>query len=122
MPIIAISSEGPTLDNQVDPRFGRAGGFVLVDPATMAFSYLDNGESLMRAQGAGIQAAELVARAGAAVVLTGYVGPKAFQALQAAGLRVGQDVEGISVRQAIERYLAGQVEMSQAPNSAGRQA
>ena len=28
---IAISSEGPTLDDLVDPRFGRAGGFVVVD-------------------------------------------------------------------------------------------
>ncbi|MBU1741057.1 MAG: DUF134 domain-containing protein, partial [Proteobacteria bacterium] len=60
---IAISSEGPTLDDKVDPRFGRAGGFVIVDPETMEFTYLDNGASQARAQGAGIQTAEVVARA-----------------------------------------------------------
>ena len=32
---VAVSSEGPGLDSQVDPRFGRAGGFVIVDMETM---------------------------------------------------------------------------------------
>lgn len=27
---VAVSSEGPSLDDMVDPRFGRAGGFVIV--------------------------------------------------------------------------------------------
>jgi predicted DNA-binding protein (UPF0251 family)/predicted Fe-Mo cluster-binding NifX family protein len=113
---IAISSEGPTLEDLVDPRFGRAAGFVIVDPQSMATSYLDNGASQARAQGAGIQAAEVVARAGVKVVLTGFVGPKAFQALQAVGIQIGQDLGGVSVRQALERYLAGQVPMATTPN------
>ncbi len=41
---------------------------------------------------AGIQAAEAMAQAGVATLLTGYVGPKAFQALQAAGVQVIQDL------------------------------
>ena len=32
---VAISSEGPGLESLVDPRFGRAGGFVIVDMDTM---------------------------------------------------------------------------------------
>ena len=32
---VAVSSEGPGLESQVDPRFGRAGGFVIVDMDTM---------------------------------------------------------------------------------------
>ncbi len=117
---IAVSSEGPTLNDLVDPRFGRAGGFVLVDPQTMEFSYLDNGVSQSRAQGAGIQAAEVVARAGVGVVLTGYVGPKAFTALQAAGIAVVQDQEGITVRQAVERFRSGRLKAAQGPNRRGR--
>ena len=42
---VAVSSEGPSLDDMVDPRFGRAGGFVIVNPETMETSYLDNGAS-----------------------------------------------------------------------------
>jgi predicted Fe-Mo cluster-binding NifX family protein/predicted DNA-binding protein (UPF0251 family) len=116
---IAVSCEGDTLDDPVDPRFGRTGGFILVDPDTMEIRYVDNGAALTGGQGAGIQAAELVARAGAKVVLTGYVGPKAFQALRASGVSVVQDLGGLSVRQAVERFLAGQAQPAQAPNRKG---
>jgi predicted Fe-Mo cluster-binding NifX family protein len=116
---IAITSEGPTLEDRVDPRFGRAAGFLLVDPDTMAASYVDNGESQIRAQGAGIQAAETVARNGARAVLTGYVGPKAFQALAAAGIRVAQDLENITVREAVERYKRGAINWAQQSQARG---
>jgi predicted Fe-Mo cluster-binding NifX family protein len=119
---IAISSEGPDLDTRVDPRFGRAAGFVIIDPDTMAFDYVDNGASQVMAQGAGIQAAEIVAAAGARVLLTGYVGPKAFKALTAAGIRIGQNVDNLTVRQALERFQAGDVPMAEAPNSVGHPA
>ncbi len=113
---IAVSSEGPALEDRVDPRFGRAAGFVIVDPQTEGLQYLDNGASQTLARGAGIQAAELVANSGAKVVLTGYVGPKAFQALAAAGIQVGQDLGGLTVGQALERFRAGQVSMASRPN------
>jgi predicted DNA-binding protein (UPF0251 family)/predicted Fe-Mo cluster-binding NifX family protein len=116
---IAITSEGPTLDDRVDPRFGRAGGFVIVNPETMeVVQYVDNGSSQAMAQGAGIQAAENVANAGAGVLLTGYVGPKAFDALQAAGIRIGQDVDGLTVREAVNKFKAGDVAMADAANAA----
>lgn len=116
---IAITSEGPTLDDVLDPRFGRAAGFIIVDPQTLQFHYVDNGSSQTRAQGAGIQAAEVIIQNGANVVLTGYVGPKAFTALQAAGIKVGQNLDNMTVRQALERFQAGQIEWAAAPNSRG---
>lgn len=116
---IAVSSEGPTLEDQVDPRFGRAAGFVIVDPETMEFEYQDNGASQTMAQGAGIQAAELVAARGVKMVLTGHVGPKAFRALNAAGIKVGQDMGGLTVREAVERFIDGRVEAAGGPNRSG---
>ena len=113
---IAISSAGPDLDGPVDPRFGRAAGFVIVDPDTMAGEYVDNAASQGMAQGAGIQAAELMTRHGVGVVLTGYVGPKAFQALSAVGIKIGQNLEDLSVRQAVEKYKTGEVSMAGGPN------
>ncbi len=113
---IAVTTVGPTLDDLLDPRFGRAAGFIIIDPATMEFEYLDNGVSQTLAQGAGIQAAENVAQAGATVVLTGFVGPKAFRALSAAKIKVGQNLENISVREAVERYNSGQVEFADQAN------
>jgi predicted Fe-Mo cluster-binding NifX family protein/predicted DNA-binding protein (UPF0251 family) len=116
---VAVSCEGPGLDDQVDSRFGRAAGFMIVDPETLEFEYLDNGSSQSMARGAGIQAAENVARSGAKVVLTGYVGPKAFKTLQAVGVEIGQDVENMTVREAIVLYNAGKVEIAREPNSMG---
>lgn len=113
---IAVTSEGPGLDDQVDPRFGRAAGFVVVDLDTMETSYIDNGRSQVMGQGAGIQAAETVSRAGVSTILTGYVGPKAFQALKAAGIGIGQDFGGLTVRQAVDRFKSGGVPMATAPN------
>jgi predicted DNA-binding protein (UPF0251 family)/predicted Fe-Mo cluster-binding NifX family protein len=113
---IAVSSEGPTLAHRVDPRFGRAGGFVVVDLETMATTYLDNGASQAMAHGAGIGAAQRISASGAGVLLTGYVGPKAFEALQAAGIKVGQDLDGLTVEEAVNRYKAGQVPFADAPN------
>lgn len=114
---VAVSSEGPTLQDMVDPRFGRAGGFVVVDTETMESSYLDNGASQAQAHGAGLQAAQRIADAGARVLLTGQVGPKAFQALGAVGIAVGQDMQGLTVGQAVERYKAGQVTMATTPGA-----
>lgn len=117
---IAVSCEEPSLDSYVDPRFGRAAGFLIVDPDTLDFSYVDNGTSQAMSQGAGIQSAETVSRSGAGIVLTGSVGPKAFQALSAAGIEIGQNLENITVRQAIKKFKAGEVDMATAPNSMGR--
>ncbi len=113
---VAVSSEGPTLQDQVDPRFGRSGGFVVVDIETMESVYVDNGASQAMAHGAGIGAAQRVAGAGAGVLLTGYVGPKAFEALKAAGVKVGQDLEGMTVLEALNRYKAGQVPFASQSN------
>jgi predicted Fe-Mo cluster-binding NifX family protein len=116
---IAVSSEGPDMDARVDPRFGRAAGFMIIDPDSMAFEYVDNGSSQVMAQGAGIQAAEIVAATGARILLTGFVGPKAFQALNAAGITIGQNVDNLTVREAVQRFQAGDVPVADAPNSRG---
>jgi predicted DNA-binding protein (UPF0251 family)/predicted Fe-Mo cluster-binding NifX family protein len=113
---IAISSEGPSLDDQVDPRFGRAGGFLIVDPDTMETSYLDNGVSQTMGHGAGLQAAENVAAAGAKVVLSDYVGPKAFRALVSVGIEIGQNCGNMTVREAVEKFKKGEIPIADKPN------
>ncbi len=113
---VAISSSGPSLQDKVDPRFGRAAGFVIADLDTGETRYLDNGRAQMMGHGAGIQAAETIARAGVQVLLTGQVGPKAFQALSAAGINIVQNMEGLTVGQALEEFN----KLGVAPQSAGQ--
>lgn len=116
----AITSEGPTLLDAVDPRFGRAGGFVLVDLESLATTYVDNGSAQVLAQGAGIQAAENLVKAGAQVLLTGHVGPKAWAALQAMGVKVVQGVENMTVGEAVAKFKAGSFIFSDAPGQSGQ--
>lgn len=116
---IAITCEGPSLDDAVDPRFGRAAGFLIVDPDTMETEYRDNGAAQTMPRGAGIQAAETVAAGGVKTLLTGYVGPKAFQALSAAGVAIIQDIENMTAREAVEKFKNGDVSAADAPNSRG---
>ena len=60
-----------------------------------------------------------MANSGAEIVLTGYVGPKAFKALQAAGIKVGQNLADMTIRQAIEMFINDNVEWAQQPNRQG---
>lgn len=100
---IAITARGGSLDAGVDPRFGRAACFVVVDPDTMEFEVVDNKQNLQAASGAGVQAAQLVADHNAEAVLTGNCGPKAFRTLKAAGIEVFVGIDG-TVEEAIAIY------------------
>lgn len=115
---IAITAGGETLAASVDDRFGRAPCFVLYDLDAEQFTVVPNQQNLQAAQGAGIQAAQNVARAGADAVLTGHVGPKAFRALTAAGIAVFTGVSG-TVAEALAAYRAGRLEPAAAPNASG---
>ena len=102
---VAVTSKGRTLGDEVDLRFGRAQMFLLVDTETGAFDVVDNKQNLEAAQGAGIQAARIVAEHGAGVVITGHCGPNAFRTLSAAGINVVLGAEG-TVGEAVERFKA----------------
>ncbi len=102
---IAVSATGPTLDAEVDPRFGRCQYFIIADPETMEFEALEN-SSAMAAGGAGISTGQTIAGKGVDAVLTGNCGPNAYQVLSAAGLQVITGVSG-KVKDAIQGYKSG---------------
>ena len=108
---ICITSTGANLDSDVDPRFGRCRYFIIIDSDTMSFDSISN-ESAMSAGGAGIQAAQTVAKTGAKAVLTGNMGPNAFQTLSAAGLKVFTGADG-TVKDTIEKYKKGELKETQ---------
>ncbi|MFY9779542.1 MAG: NifB/NifX family molybdenum-iron cluster-binding protein, partial [Candidatus Baltobacteraceae bacterium] len=83
-----------------------------VDVETMASRYLDNSSSQGMGHGAGVQTARRIAAAGAGVLLTGVVGPKALEALSAAGIMIVQGLEGMTVREAVHRFKAGDITYS----------
>ncbi|MFC2020842.1 NifB/NifX family molybdenum-iron cluster-binding protein [Chloroflexota bacterium] len=114
---IAISSTGPTLDVEVDPRFGRCQYFVIVDPETMEYESLEN-SSVMASGGAGISAAQVIANKKVEALLTGNCGPNAYQVLSPAGIKVITGVSG-KVQDAVQDYKAGKYQASSQPNVSG---
>lgn len=108
---IAVTSKGPDLDHQVDPRFGRAAYILVVDSETFDFDVLDNKENVNALKGAGIQAAGMVSDKGAEVLITGFCGPNAFKVLNAAKIKVASDGKG-TVRDAVESLLQGKLTFS----------
>jgi len=65
--------------------------------------------------GAGIQSAQLVASKQVKAVVTGNVGPNAFQTLQAAGVEVFTGASG-TVKEVIEKYKRGEFKANSSPS------
>lgn len=111
---ICVTSQWNNLDAQVDPRFGRCKYFIIVDTDTLEFEAIDN-SNISITGGAGIQSGQVVASKDVKAVLTGNVGPNAFQTLQAAGIDVVIGVSG-TVKEAIGKYKKGEFKSTQNPS------
>jgi predicted Fe-Mo cluster-binding NifX family protein len=114
---ICVSAAANSLDAPIDPRFGRCPYFVIVDSETMQFEAVPNMASGAMG-GAGIQAAQTIASKGTKVLMTGNVGPNAFQALSAAGIRIVTGASG-TVREVVEKYKRGELSETGAPTVRG---
>lgn len=99
---IAITSSANNLAAAVDSRFGRAQMFILYDDQSQQFTVIDNKQNYNQVQGAGIQAGQTVVDSGAEALISGNVGPKAFQVLRAAGIKIYIAAEQMSVQEALD--------------------
>ncbi len=102
---VALSVTGSDLSSQVDARFGRAHGFLFVDPDSMQYEYWDN-PNAVASGGAGISTARAMVEHGVHAIITGNVGPNAFQVLEAAGIAVYAGASG-SAAEALGAYKEG---------------
>ncbi|QSH41633.1 NifB/NifX family molybdenum-iron cluster-binding protein [Lentisphaerota bacterium ZTH] len=115
---LAFAAAGRELDSSLDQRFGRCPGFLIYDTETSETYYTDNTQNLNAAQGAGIQAATIVADTGADYVICGHCGPKAFRTLQAARIKVICGASG-TVSDLIEKFKQGKLNSAEVPNVEG---
>jgi predicted Fe-Mo cluster-binding NifX family protein len=116
MKTVAISANGKDLDAGVEPRFGRARFFILADPVTQEWEPLDNLANLSSLQQVGvITAKKLTKHRVVQTVITGNCGPKAFEELKDAGVKVFLNAQG-TVRQALNKLRLGQLEEAPDPN------
>jgi len=111
---VCVTSEGDKLDSKIDPRFGRCQYFIIVDIATLRFEAISN-PNIDSMGGAGIQSGQLIADKEVKAVLTGNVGPNAFQTLQAAGVDIITGISG-TVQEAVEKYKIGELKPTGGPS------
>jgi predicted Fe-Mo cluster-binding NifX family protein len=115
---VAVTSQGNQLTSDMDPRFGRASWFVVLDTETGEHEMVDNTINVNTPQGAGVQAAQTVADLKVDAVVTGNCGPKAFRVLETAGIKVFLGVEG-TIQSAIDRLKSGEFVEANGPSVEG---
>lgn len=101
------------------PDLDGASYIIIIDSDTFSFEVVDNKDNANALKGAGIQAAVTVSDKGAEILLTGHCGPNAFKALKAAKVSVVNGVSG-SVRDALNAYLAGELQVAEGPDVDGQ--
>lgn len=111
---VAISSQGKRLDALVEPWFGRAAYFLILDTDSMAFDTLENESAGELPEIDEINAARLLIGAGVQAVLTSNCGPEARQMLATAGVKVFQAAPG-TVAETVEQFKDGRLPEVPAP-------
>jgi len=113
---IAVTSTGPSLDNDVEARFGRCPYFLIIDTETMQYEAIEN-PNISLGGGVGIQSAQLMSEKGVTTVLTGNCGPNAFNVFGQAGMQVIVGVSG-PVGAAVEQFKTGALSSASGPSVA----
>jgi len=113
---VAVTAQTRSIDGPVDGRFGRCQFFIIADSISGEHEIFEN-PALSAGGGAGIQAAQFVANKGVEVVISGNFGPKAYQTLQAAGIKM-YSAHTRTVLQALEDYKSGTLSAISSPTAA----
>jgi predicted Fe-Mo cluster-binding NifX family protein len=115
---VAISVTAARLDAELDPRFGRAAAFVIVDTDTSEWQgHLNPGANAPG--GAGTQAASFVARQGAEAAISGAFGPNAYDVLSAANVKMYRAVSGTAA-EIVQKFKDGDLDLITSASRGGR--
>jgi predicted Fe-Mo cluster-binding NifX family protein len=86
--IVAVSTNGDNLESAiVDPRFGRCNNFMIINSKDLSYYIVDN-QAKYEGHGAGISAAQFIINERVEAVISGNIGPNAYQTLNAANVKM----------------------------------
>jgi predicted Fe-Mo cluster-binding NifX family protein len=115
---IAFTAGEPQFEAELDPRFGRCAYFLIVDTETQDWKAMQN-PAIEAMGGAGPQAVEFLVDQDVKAVVSGNIGPNAYTALEAAGIRIfSSQVDQISTL--FSKFLADQLEQITRPTGPQR--
>jgi len=112
---IAMSSTGKDIKSEIDVRFGRSPYFLIVEiegKEIKSTKAIEN-TATTQAGGAGITAAELVGNQNVNAVITGNMGPRAFDVLSQLGIEIYR-AEG-TIEEVVKQFIEGKLEKINAP-------
>jgi predicted Fe-Mo cluster-binding NifX family protein len=107
--ILCVTARGRGLDALVEPRFGRAPFFLLLDPDGTVLTPVENPYMDTRG-GVGPRAVQILADHHVETLITGQMGANALAAVKAAGIRVYACPEGESVSGALQLFRSGELQ------------
>lgn len=102
--LIAVSANSSDMGGQIEPRFGRAAGFIIYDVDSAQSRFVENVENSQLAQGAGLQTAQMLAEQGVSVIISGTFGPKATEALGMGGIGMVSVSNGM-ISEVIDNFI-----------------
>ena len=106
--LIAITALENTLQSEIDPRFGRAAFYMIVNTETDEITIHNNSDGISAANGAGTGAAQTLAEYGVKALYTGNVGPKAAVVLEKAQIQYYENITG-TVQGVIDQLKNGDI-------------
>jgi len=114
---IAVPATDGNLDANVDLRFGRCPYYVIFE---VEENKIKNHEILenktgQEMRGVGITASQMIVNKEVEVVITGNIGPNAFNVLSGTGMKIITGVNG-NVKEVVEKYLNGELKETNQPS------
>ena len=106
---IIISSNGETIDSPIDTRFGRCKYFVMVEIENSEIknvSTIEN-QGAIQGHGAGIKAAEQIGNLKPDLLITGSLGPNAFDIIKELEIPAFQGFG--TVKESVEKFISGEL-------------
>ena len=105
MNIVFAVQNNDDWSSKISSRFGRGNGFILYNEESKELSYHSNEENVNAGHGAGIQASQTVVNLKAEIVITGgSMGPKAFEVLKSANIKMFTKAGETSVKEAYDNF------------------
>ncbi|RLG50169.1 MAG: dinitrogenase iron-molybdenum cofactor [Thermoproteota archaeon] len=118
---IAVSSQSSGgLEDYVSPVLARCPVFTIVEVEDSEIKNVTTVQNpaMTAPMGAGMQAAQMLANQGIEAVIAGNIGPNAWAVLSSLGIKFVQ-ASGIKVREAVEKYIRGELQPATAPTGRG---
>ncbi len=99
---ICFTAQGTSIEDEIDPRFGRALYFLIYDPQTKSIKYMDNPNKNLQ-QGVGPKSVQFLSENQVDVLFTGQIGPNAQRVLQAANIKTIHGASG-KIKDVLKKY------------------